>query len=764
MSPTRSGRTRIRPGRSTRRRSSSTPAASSPSASWPARDWRSAPSTCRSRPRRGRTSATSTGCRSTTCARSTPSSPSWDLTPVDVIDNGELLEHDRRGLAGLHRRQPLPRALRGPDPHDRDPPGQIEAGRRPLLRGPGQALHLRLPAPADPARPHGRRPRAGPGALARRALRRVDAPGDRRRGARRAPRRTRSRSGPRRARELEADAYSIHMHVWTQAEFLKLILHCRERFEDAFDIEAAARQGIEFIVVLRKAGRRRRPGAGPPGRAPLAAAPRRIVSKLRRRSRRLASSAAFRLLFAGARARRLRICDPHRPLAARPCRATPLAIQVEGLKKAFRIPTHRVDSLKERAVHPFAAREYRELQALDGVSFEIRQGEFFGIVGRNGSGKSTLLKLLASIYRADAGTIRIAGRLAPFIELGVGFNPELTARENVVLNGVMMGLTPERGARPPRRGDRVRRARGVRRPEAEELLVGDAGAAGLLGDAPGRRRRAADRRGAGGRRRRLPAEVRRRLPRDESRRQDDRPRHPRDGDGRGLLPPGDADRRRQDRGHRRARRGRARSTCGSTSPRTRRRPATRPPATSTTADGVRLLDAWLEDEAASARQRRARRADPDPSRDRSCAEESPGLGVGFVIVNADGRRRSSIRHAAIAGDGAGDRLEAGERVRVERRARRTRSPRAATSSTAACSAPARRRASRSTLHNALDFVVFGGRRPRRGLAAARDRDAVARGEASGDELERRRDAPSCARSGARRRSAAAGGASSTCSG
>jgi ABC-2 type transport system ATP-binding protein len=123
--------------------------------------------------------------------------------------------------------------------------------------------------------------------------------------------------------------------------------------------------------------------------------------------------------------------------------AAATAIEVEGLRKSFRIPTHRVDSLKERLVRPFAARDYRELKALDGVSFEIAQGEFFGIVGRNGSGKSTLLKLLASIYRADAGTIRMAGRLAPFIELGVGFNLELTARENVVLNGVMMGLTPE---------------------------------------------------------------------------------------------------------------------------------------------------------------------------------------------------------------------------------------------------------------------------------------------------------------------------------
>jgi ABC-type polysaccharide/polyol phosphate transport system ATPase subunit len=122
--------------------------------------------------------------------------------------------------------------------------------------------------------------------------------------------------------------------------------------------------------------------------------------------------------------------------------SAPLAIEARGLEKAFRIPTHRVDSLKERIVRPFASKDVRLLKALDGVSFDIHQGEFFGIVGRNGSGKSTLLKLLASIYRADAGKIRMAGRLAPFIELGVGFNLDLTARENVILNGVMMGLTP----------------------------------------------------------------------------------------------------------------------------------------------------------------------------------------------------------------------------------------------------------------------------------------------------------------------------------
>ena len=118
----------------------------------------------------------------------------------------------------------------------------------------------------------------------------------------------------------------------------------------------------------------------------------------------------------------------------------PVVIDVRGVEKTFRIPRHRVDTLKERALHPFAHGDHRELRALRGVTFDVREGEFFGIVGRNGSGKSTLLKIMSSIYRADAGRVRVAGRLAPFIELGVGFNPELTSRENVVLNGVIMGL------------------------------------------------------------------------------------------------------------------------------------------------------------------------------------------------------------------------------------------------------------------------------------------------------------------------------------
>ncbi len=125
----------------------------------------------------------------------------------------------------------------------------------------------------------------------------------------------------------------------------------------------------------------------------------------------------------------------------------PVVMEVRGLRKSFRIPEHRMTTFKERATHPLTRTEYRDLEALRGVSFDVRSGEFFGIVGRNGSGKSTLLKILASIYRADAGTVRVAGRLAPFIELGVGFDPELTANENVILGGVLIGLTRREAAR-----------------------------------------------------------------------------------------------------------------------------------------------------------------------------------------------------------------------------------------------------------------------------------------------------------------------------
>jgi len=120
---------------------------------------------------------------------------------------------------------------------------------------------------------------------------------------------------------------------------------------------------------------------------------------------------------------------------------------VESVYKHFRLPKEKYRTLKARALHPLKARRYEELHALEDVSFEIPQGEFFGIVGRNGSGKSTLLKCLAGIYQTDSGRIRIEGRLSPFIELGVGFHPELTARDNVIINAIMLGLTKREAER-----------------------------------------------------------------------------------------------------------------------------------------------------------------------------------------------------------------------------------------------------------------------------------------------------------------------------
>jgi ABC-type polysaccharide/polyol phosphate transport system ATPase subunit len=120
---------------------------------------------------------------------------------------------------------------------------------------------------------------------------------------------------------------------------------------------------------------------------------------------------------------------------------TPPAIVVDHLNKTFKLPQRRYSTLKERVLHPFSASAYDELHAVDDVSFEVKRGEFFGIVGRNGSGKSTLLKCLAGIYNANPGAVRVDGRLSPFIELGVGFNADLAARDNVMLNAIMMGLT-----------------------------------------------------------------------------------------------------------------------------------------------------------------------------------------------------------------------------------------------------------------------------------------------------------------------------------
>ncbi len=116
------------------------------------------------------------------------------------------------------------------------------------------------------------------------------------------------------------------------------------------------------------------------------------------------------------------------------------AIEVDIVSKAFRLPHERRTTLKEYVQHPLRRTHYEEQRALQDVSFTVESGEFFGIIGPNGSGKSTLLKIIAGIYRHDSGTVRVNGLLSPFIELGVGFNPELTARDNIRINGTLLGL------------------------------------------------------------------------------------------------------------------------------------------------------------------------------------------------------------------------------------------------------------------------------------------------------------------------------------
>jgi ABC-type polysaccharide/polyol phosphate transport system ATPase subunit len=118
------------------------------------------------------------------------------------------------------------------------------------------------------------------------------------------------------------------------------------------------------------------------------------------------------------------------------------ALAAQGVHKHFKIPEERSHTLKERALHPLRRSRHEDLYALKDISFAVAPGEFFGIVGRNGSGKSTLLKCLAGIYGVDAGRIWCNGRMSTFIELGVGFNPDLAAYENVALNGIMLGLSP----------------------------------------------------------------------------------------------------------------------------------------------------------------------------------------------------------------------------------------------------------------------------------------------------------------------------------
>lgn len=122
----------------------------------------------------------------------------------------------------------------------------------------------------------------------------------------------------------------------------------------------------------------------------------------------------------------------------------PVVLSADHVSKSFKLPTEQATGLKQAVINwTKGVKGYKKQTVLKDVSFEVHQGEFFGIVGRNGGGKSTLLKLISQIYYPNDGEIRVHGKLVPFIELGVGFNPELTGRENVYLNGALLGFSRE---------------------------------------------------------------------------------------------------------------------------------------------------------------------------------------------------------------------------------------------------------------------------------------------------------------------------------
>src|ERR1700739_4996414 len=119
---------------------------------------------------------------------------------------------------------------------------------------------------------------------------------------------------------------------------------------------------------------------------------------------------------------------------------SPIVISARGLTQRFRVIHERPDTVRELFARFFRQKaEYHDFDAVKDVSFDVRAGEMVGIIGRNGSGKSTLLKVIAGVYRPTAGQIRVQGTIAPLIELGAGMHGELTGRENIILNGLLMG-------------------------------------------------------------------------------------------------------------------------------------------------------------------------------------------------------------------------------------------------------------------------------------------------------------------------------------
>ena len=117
-----------------------------------------------------------------------------------------------------------------------------------------------------------------------------------------------------------------------------------------------------------------------------------------------------------------------------------IALSVSDLTKKYRLFSTPMERLKE-SLHPFRKRYHKEFWALKGISFSVKRGQVVGVMGRNGSGKSTLLQIIAAVLQPTSGTVTVNGRVSALLELGTGFNPDFTGRQNVLLNGAIMGVS-----------------------------------------------------------------------------------------------------------------------------------------------------------------------------------------------------------------------------------------------------------------------------------------------------------------------------------
>ena len=150
------------------------------------------------------------------------------------------------------------------------------------------------------------------------------------------------------------------------------------------------------------------------------------------------------------------------------------AVSFDEVYKSYRLYHHIIGGFKKLLFNlpgTFSSLRNARFEALKGISFEVRKGETFGIIGRNGAGKSTLLGLIAGILKPSAGNVIVRGRVSPLLELGSGTHPELTGRDNIVLNGVLLGMTRAE-VKEVARDNRIFRTGRLHRPAPEDLFLG----------------------------------------------------------------------------------------------------------------------------------------------------------------------------------------------------------------------------------------------------------------------------------------------------